>query len=316
MKLKKIILILPLILPIAVYASQLAQKSIKESSTVNSLKLLAANALARHLMAHFQPDKDNFTILVEKINALATIPEELKSYAKKAIFVHAYLGLPEPRTDVEDSYLKLLCTFTLNKTLFITPPGQCQEQKLRGFYLTNSLGCLFISTYTKLIDTYFNSRLMTHCYQWPELIPLFKTISRFEIDSESMPNNYNDTNFENILTKIVSLPCLEELFINNTMITKISSCINQALKVKHLNLNGNQLTKIPDEIKQLERIVHITLRNNQFSQIPAVILELPNLKRISISYINTTHKKTNNTIAESLRKKQVIVYEEYSTTKV
>jgi leucine-rich repeat protein SHOC2 len=75
---------------------------------------------------------------------------------------------------------------------------------------------------------------------------------------------------------------LEQLHINNTGLTELSTDIGLLKKLNYLDISQNQFSDLPSTMKYLNALEILDMYSNAFSHIPPVLLNLPELVHVNL----------------------------------
>lgn len=123
----------------------------------------------------------------------------------------------------------------------------------------------------------------------PQLVELNLTDNHLKEVPEGLANlmnlkrvlfNYND--FEEMID-FLDLEKIEELSLNNNVISEIPKEIVRLQNLKLLDLSGNQISKLPIELTELKNLKILNLANNPLKEIPDWINQLNHLEELHLT---------------------------------
>jgi hypothetical protein len=98
--------------------------------------------------------------------------------------------------------------------------------------------------------------------------------------SEFDPNT--GERYERLSLGMGGLSSLQELWLDNNVLTEITGEIGRCQELKYINLRGNMLASMPVETQQLSRLQCLMLSHNRLVEIPLQVVRLPQLHTLQI----------------------------------
>ena len=92
----------------------------------------------------------------------------------------------------------------------------------------------------------------------------------------------SNANLENLDENIFNYTNIEELILNDNLLTSLSVKIENLIKLKSLVLSDNLLEELPESICNMIWLEELYLSGNKLKKLPKNIIKLKNIKWLSI----------------------------------